>query len=387
MDLFGDEPAEEEFEASSIPPAPLVQEEEGLVHPRLMSFCLGHDKIEQELLKLLEQGKCPHALIFSGIKGIGKSTFAYRLARHVLKTEKEDAGQGGMFDDLPAESPSSMDMDVNDPVFRLVASGAHPDLLGLERAVDEGKGTQKNSLDVEQLRKVAPFLRKTASYGGWRVVVIDDADTMNRNAQNALLKILEEPPSDTLLILVTHRIGALIPTIRSRSRVVDFSPLSQENIQTLMQRRGERITEQEITRLLHLSGGSIGKALQFLDEGGLEILERILMIFQQYPDWKQTDLHAMADEFARLDRGKSYESFAGLMLWLADELARAKARGQEQAAEPLNLEVFGRILKNSSLESLIKICENLGEHFDQVSRASLDKRHGVMEAFSLMRAA
>ena len=387
MDLFGDDPVEEEFEAQAPAFVPPVAAEEGLAHPRLMSFYLGNSAVERELLNFLAQGKCPHGLIFSGIKGIGKSTFAYRLARHVLKTGKGDTGQGGMFDDLPAEPPSSMDVDVNDPVFRLVASGAHPDLLGLERAVDESKGTQKNNLDVAQLRSVAPFLRKTASYGGWRVVIIDDADTMNRNAQNALLKILEEPPADTLLILVTHRIGALIPTIRSRCRVIDFAPLATGDMQTLMARRGQPLSAQECETLVHLSGGSIGKALGLVDDGGLEILDRILQVFQQYPDWKLTDLHVMAEEFSRLDRGKSYESFAELMLWLSGELARAKARGLQKAPQPLDLAVFERMLKNSSLESLIKICENLGEHFDQVSRASLDKRHGVMEAFSLMRAA
>ncbi len=385
MDLFGEDIIEEDDDGEDFSAAaPIIRE--GLQPPRLMYECLGHEAVEKEFLSLLQNGKCPHAVIFSGLQGIGKATFAFRLARFALKHGKADTAQGGMFDDAPAVYPETMDIDPNDPVCRLVASGAHPDLLVLERGIDE-KGKDKQALDVAQLRKVAPFLRMTASEGGWRVVIVDDADTMNRNAQNALLKILEEPPENVLLILVAHRSGALIPTIRSRCRVINFKPLETQVIQTLMNKQGHSLSMSEYETLVRLSAGSIGKALQLMGEGGLEVLSRIIGVFEDYPEWRETDIHMLADEYARLENARSYQSFQELMTWLAGELARAKARGEQGVVRPLDDAVFQDILKNSSLETLVKNCENLQSHFDNISRANLDKRQGVMEAFSLMRAA
>ena len=115
-----------------------------------------------------------------------------------------DTAQDSLFgggDDLAAPA-TTLDIPTDDPVFAKVASGGHPDLLVVERQTDPKTGQIKSNLDVQTARKVVPFLRMTSSDGGWRIVIVDDADLMNRNAQNALLKILEEPPQNTLLILV-----------------------------------------------------------------------------------------------------------------------------------------------------------------------------------------
>jgi len=229
MSLFGDELERDDgFEGDY---EPLSVQADILQPPQKSSFFIAHDNVETALLKQWNINRMPHALVLNGLKGIGKATFAYRLARFALK-ESRDGGESGLFGEEGA--PKTMDIANNHPVFTKIASGGHPDLLTIGRPFDDKKGQFKDDIPVDDIRKVAPFLRKTSSDGGWRVVIIDDANTMNRNGQNALLKILEEPPKNALLILVTHGAGGLLPTIRSRCRFVSFDALDENQIAEIL---------------------------------------------------------------------------------------------------------------------------------------------------------
>ena len=351
MDLFG-EP--DPVPAPKEPPVDLTQEAveaEAFQHPRNMEFCLGHEALLEALKEKAEAGRLPHGLIFSGPKGIGKATAAYQLTKHLLQNEA------------------------------LVTSGAHPDLMSVERAYDAAKNTYKASVDVAEIRKVTPFLRMTASYGGWRVVIIDDADTMNRNAQNALLKILEEPPENTVLILVTHRLGALIPTIRSRTQLIQFQPLEQGVITDLLNRSGQMVAGPDLEILMQFCDGSFGKILQMIEDDGLEVFRQVLDLLQAYPSWDWPAIHAAADVFGRAGPGKGYQLFVSVMNAIFAELTATKARGLTlpgifQPLEPLYSAL--------SLAQLLEICDKLSEHFSKVEHANLDKRQGVLLAFSII---
>lgn len=387
MDLFGEpDPPEEEAQELAPETAP-PGETEGLLPPRLADFCLGHEAVETRLMEQFTSGRMPHGIILSGPRGIGKATFAYRLARFLLKQQAHDPNQNALFDDAPSTPPSGFDVDPHDPVFQKVASGGHPDLLTVERAYDAAKDEYKSSVAVDEVRKVTPFLRKTASYdGGWRVVVIDDADTMNRNAQNALLKILEEPPANTVLILVCHRLGALIPTIRSRTQTFHLQALSKEHVQTLLQKHGYDLSPDQLETVYHMAGGSIGVTLEIIEQGGLDTLAQILALFETWPKWSWPDIHALSEQLARSGRDNSYKSFAMLMPWIFSQMITAKARGQEIASKALELPFIETLHRQSSLETLLKICENLTSHFERVERANLDKRQAVLNAFAIITA-
>lgn len=383
MDLFGSEPEDiiEDNQAETI----AVSENDGLPPPRQNTLCLGHESIEQQVLPLINESRMPHAMIFAGLEGIGKATFAFRLARFLLTQTMADPNQDSLFGGSEAENTSAETLDIPEdtPVFARIASGGHADLLAVERKTDEAKGKKAASLDVEQIRKVAPFLRLSASEGGWRIVIIDDADTMNRNAQNALLKILEEPPANTLIILIAHRAGALIPTIRSRARVINFEPLSDETLTKLLARQNHHLSAQEMQALNILAEGSIGKALHLLEEGGLDSMGKVLTIFENYPDWKGSEIHKLAEELGRVGQDQAFFSFQSTMQWIARQLSTAKARGQALPAGPLAQNTFQNLLKSSSLEHLIAIYDQLVAHFEQVNRANLERRHAVLKAFQI----
>ncbi len=273
-------------------------EPEGLKPPRENPDCLGHEANEAMLLQLIGQSRLPHAMIFAGQQGIGKATMAYRLARYILQGGgNADAEPAGLFGaPLPKAEPASLFVAPDAPVFRQVASGGHADLMTVERPYDDKKDRHKDSVDIETVRKIAPFMRMTASKdGGWRVVIVDDADTMTRQAQNGILKILEEPPQRAILILVCHRPGALIPTIRSRCRLVPFQPLALPVFSTLARKLDPGLDRDSLTSLHSLTEGSIGQAQNLIEEGGLETLAKLTGLLAGFPSWNWEAIHALAD--------------------------------------------------------------------------------------------
>ncbi len=358
-------------------------EPEGLLEPRQSDFFVGHEQNEQAILNLINAGNVPHAMIFAGPKGIGKSTFAFRVARALFKNGTSDSAQDSMFGDMPAEL-TNLKVASDDPVFSKVASGGHPDLLTIGRAIDVKKGTKKNNLDVETARKVAPFLRMTSSDGGWRVVIVDDADTMNRNAQNAMLKILEEPPSNALLILVCHRLGAMIPTIRSRCRVLNFDALNKEELAALMTREvGNTLSEEDKVILNFLGQGSIGQAQRVISTGGIETANQVLGMLETWPNFNKVDIHHLSDQAGRAGQEGGFENIEAVFKNTFETLTFAKAKGEALVA-PLNKDVYNKMLERYSLSDLTEFCDNLNTHFAQAKFANLDKRQAVVGAFTII---
>jgi len=245
-------------------------------------------------------------------------------------------------------------------------------LFVVERAYDATKNKTKDAVDVAQIRQVEPFLRKTSSYGGWRVVIVDDANTMNRNAQNALLKILEEPPKKTMIILVTHAIGALLPTILSRTQVVPFQALEDDVITDLLAREGiDEDTEIAVT----LAAGSAGMALDYAQAEAGDMLKDIVELCAGDLPWSKN--LSFAERIAKGGQGEDYRIFALLSVWIYRQAAVAKARGQAIA-------MMEERLRGLSLERLLEIGDGLAAHFAGVKAANLDKKQGVLQALAMM---
>lgn len=382
MDLFGEDEAIKETTEDLANFEP----EEAFTHPRTMTTLIGHEEIEKELLDLFNTGRMPHGLIINGAKGIGKATLAYKFTRFLFKHGATDPNQDSLFGDGAEDAATSLDISSDDPIFSRVASGGHSDLLTLERLYDATKNKTAESLAVGELRRVEPFLRKTASDGGWRIVLIDDADTMNRNAQNALLKILEEPPKNTLIVLITHRLGALIPTIRSRARLMNIGNLTPDTMTELLSRQGHTLNQSQLEIITSMADGSFGKTLEILEEGGLDSFAQTVAILNEGRniDWRA--IHHLGNQCAKAGQEQAYKNLTQTILWIYKTLAFAKARGQALHPEALNDEPLSEILRNSSLAQLLKICENLSSHFDMTARGNLDKKQAILGAFQIITA-
>lgn len=171
----------------------------------------GHDTAEQLFLSAQSSGRLHHGWMLEGPSGIGKSLLARRMAAHILGA---------------ANSIGSLDSAPDDPVVQKIMADAHPDLRWLCRRPDE-KGKLKQDIPVDAVRGLNEFFSLKAALGGWRVGVIDSIDELNRSGANAILKTLEEPPENCLLILISHRTQPVLPTIRSRCRLLRLDPLSE----------------------------------------------------------------------------------------------------------------------------------------------------------------
>lgn len=190
----------------------------------------------QRLVMQHQQSKLPHAILLSGHTGIGKSEFAHAFA-HLLLCHRPVNQQ-------PCSQCRSCE---------LVSSGTHPDQVYLHPE-EQGK-----PIKVDQVRELMSFLHSTAQQGGYRVVVMEPAESMNINAANALLKSLEEPGDNTLLLLVSHLPGQLMPTIRSRCQQVTF-PFPDHAIATAWLAEELSLSHDRAEQLLSISQGAPLKA-------------------------------------------------------------------------------------------------------------------------------
>lgn len=174
----------------------------------------GHGDAEQSFLSAAGSGKLHHGWLIEGPSGIGKARLAHRLAAYML-------GARG-----PAEAP--LDVSEDDAVARKCLAGAHPDLRVVTRELNE-KGKLKQDISVDQVRELTHFFELKPALGGWRIGIVDALDDLNKNGANALLKTLEEPPGHSVLFLVNHGTMPILPTIRSRCRVLRVGPLGEDD--------------------------------------------------------------------------------------------------------------------------------------------------------------
>ena len=341
--------------------------------PRENPSLTGHDAAELTLLKAFTSGRLPHGLLITGPHGIGKATLAYRFARFLLSQGAESGS--GLF--APA-LPPSLALPPEHPVFRRVASSGHADLLTVERGIDPKRKRERTEIVVEDTRAIAGFLRLTPAEGGWRIVIVDTADEMNRNAANAVLKILEEPPDRSILILVSDNPGRLLPTIRSRCRRLPLRPLPDGVVTELLGRYRPDLSAADQTSLLELAEGSIGHAIELAEQGGLTLHRRLVELLGRLPELDGSALHTFADSVSRWGAEDAFRVFSELM---PATLARAIAKATEPGSEEGRDGPLLALLRRRGLDRWVEVWEKITELFAQADAVNLDRKQVVLNAF------
>ena len=312
---------------------------DGARHPRDTPALIGQEAAEAAFLDAWVQDKLHHAWLLTGPRGVGKATLAWRIARFLLATP--DPSEGGMFD---APAPETLDIAQDHPVARRIAAGGEGKLKSITRTVNPETKRLRKQIVVDDIRSLNGFFRMSAADGGRRVVILDDADEMNANAANALLKMLEEPPARATLLLISHRPSGLLPTIRSRCRTLRLNTLAPDAMAAALAAAGVE-PEGDPAALAALSGGSVGAAVRLSNLNGLETYADIVGLMATLPRFDRARAIKLAEAAAQRGAEERLDLVFTLIDTLLVRLARTGATGtppQPQAA-PAEAETLLRL--------------------------------------------
>jgi DNA polymerase-3 subunit delta' len=287
---------------------------------------VGHDKAVEQFASAWASRKLHHAWLLAGPRGVGKASFAHAAARRVLA---DAAG--------PASSLPGVETSDDHPMVRLVEARSHPDMRQLERLVNEKTGNLARSISVDQVRSLADLFDLSPAMSDWRVVIIDSVDELEPAGANALLKMLEEPPPNSIFFLVSHAPGRLLPTIRSRCRRLDFQALDDDAMTSVLELAAPETSASERAKIVAMSFGSAGRALAFAELGLAKIEDAATAILRQ-GDPTNARRSELASELGKRGAGERYAAF----LELAPTLIAREARQVDGAKRERALDAYAK---------------------------------------------
>lgn len=338
----------------------------GANHPRETPQIFGQDNAAATFLDALGSGRMHHAWLLRGPTGVGKATLSYRIARTMIALPTSG---GGLFGESGVALPDSLNVPPECPIQARILAQAEPRLFVLRREYDLDKKRLQTQISIDNVRALRHFLGLSAADGGWRVIIVDSADEMNRNSANALLKFLEEPPEKTVFLLISHSPAGLLPTIRSRCRTLDLTPLGPDQMAWALDQAGAEIPLERAGALAMLAGGSVGRALVLSAGDGLDIYARLIAILGDGSRVNRGGLAVLAEHAAGRAAADRYRLILDMIQTLIARLARAAATGSTTAeAAPGEAALIGAVANLPAQGALWA---------DALSRITATTRHAV----------
>lgn len=334
----------------------------GAPHPRFAQTLVGHAAAEEALLSAYRSEKLAHAWLIGGPEGIGKATLAWRFARFLLARPDPSAAE--------VRDARDLSVDLEAHAVRQATALAHPDLAVLRRNWNPQSKNFYSEIRVEDVRHALQLFQKSAGAGGWRICIVDSADDLNRAGANALLKMIEEPPPRSLFLIVAHKPGQVLPTIRSRCRRLSLERLPPADIAAVVAGLGDPwrgLAPADVAGAAARANGSVREALKRVDPEAGEIGAMIEAAIAQLPDADFRDIHRLADAVSARGAGDSFDE---LMNALHDWLA-ARARGGQ----------------GQSLASIAELWDKIRAATRETETYNLDKKLHVLSVFAEFSAA
>jgi DNA polymerase III subunit delta' len=354
--------------------------------PRYTSALIGHEAAERTFLEAYQQDRLHHAWLLSGPKGIGKATLAWKFAKFLL-TQPTDNGPGLFGGALPVEKPTTLSVDADNPDIQRIESGGHGGLRLVERTENEKTGKLRNDIVIGDIRKVISFFAQTSAEGGWRVAIIDAADEMNANAANALLKILEEPPEKSILFLVAHAPGKLLPTIKSRCRALKLQTLAEDCVQAVLAARHPALGPEELIALSRLSDGAPGRAIELFAQDGVALYQQMGGLISGLPRLNVPAVHKLAVQLGAIKADAQYRLFIQLFLGWLERLIRQNA-SNIAAADVMEGESaqIARISALAGVDRWLDLWEKMGRLIVRADAVNLDRKQVIVSLFTSLAA-
>ena len=351
-------------------------------HPRLTPRLVGHGPAEEVLLSAHASGRLPHGWLITGPRGVGKATLAYRFARFLLE-QGDPADDGGLFGAPPP--PASLDVSQDSRTFRLMAQGGHPGVTAVERAWDEKAKRLRGEIVVDDIRRLHGFFGMTSD-APWRIAIIDSADEMNRQAANALLKMLEEPPKRAVLLLLAHAPGRLLPTIRSRCQTLALRPLADGQVAAVLDDHQVVLPPGDRELVIALGNGSPGRAMTLAEAGGAELYRKAAGLLGELPRVNPSALHALGDAVSGRQSIDDFRLLGELLGGMLQRLvAFAATGGREREAVPGETALFAGIAPRAALDQWIEVWENTGHLFSRAEAVNLEPKQVTITLFSKLQ--
>lgn len=341
-------------------------------HPRHTKHLYGQDIAEAEFLAALNSNRMHHAWLISGPLGVGKATLAWKIARLLLTEPSSDHAAGDPVVSL--ETPDDT------PLARRLAALAEPRFCLCRRPWDAKRERLKKDITVEEVRKIRGFFQLSAADGGRRVVIIDPAEEMNPSAANALLKILEEPPDNTVLLLISHSPMRLLPTIRSRCRTLRCHPLAAADMKAALDGAGvdPGATADAIATL---AGGSVGGAIRLMLEDGLKHYEALVGMFAGLGAIDRTSAVLMAERCGGKQGVERYDLTVTLIQRLLHRLALAGANPERlETLSEQEHALFARLSPDvASAQRWADLAQVLAERVTHARAVNLDPASVIID--------
>ncbi len=338
---------------------------DGCPHPRATYDLIGHQAAESRFLSAKNSGRLHHAWLISGPKGVGKATLAYRIIRHIL---------GGV--SLLADS---LDIPATDPAAQRIESLGHGDLFILRRPYDVKTKKLRSEIPVSETRRLRDFFAQKPSEGGWRVCLIDSADELNRNAENGILKTLEEPPDKAIIIMLANMPGRLLPTIESRCIHLPLRGVRDTEIIPWLRSRNLDQPANILETAVKLSRGAPGKAFA-LSQNADNVLKPLSKILKSFDDQDPSYDHQISNLLSLANAAYSRHLFWDALQDILQAQSVFTATGQWNSAfQPLSI--------TKSSEAWRKLWLRVQHLREREEALNMDKKTVMLTMLSDIRAA
>ena len=321
---------------------------EGCPHPKDTETLFGHQHAEQEFISCFKSGKLHHGWLITGPKGIGKATFAWRIAKFLLTQPLDRLETNELFDNSDESQTSEIDENLKKTIIARVLAGSEPRLAIIRKSFDEKRKTFRANIRVDEVRQLKTFFSLSVSDGGSRVAIIDCADDLNMNAANALLKTLEEPPKNTVFLIISHNPQVLLPTIKSRCRELRLSSLSESDLKNALKQMNLTIPENDRKIYSLLGSGSVGNSIRLLEHDGAGLYRTLLSFLNQLPNLNGFELEKFIATFSGNKNRSRLDLFVELLNMVIARISKAGIMGYSSEDKILEDEkaIFTKLCPN-----------------------------------------